>query len=86
MTLEFLFQHALWKCFYRHAAKLAARHYIKEHFRSSTRRHPRSVYSLKHDFEDAANRYINETDYSECLCHCGFTVSDGRVFATEIKR
>jgi len=85
MNLEYLFQHALWKCFYRHAAKLAARRYIKEHFRPSRRRHPRSVYSLKHDYEDATNRYINETDFTECLRQCGFKVSDGRVFAMETK-
>ena len=83
MNLEFLFRHALWKCFYRRAAKLAARRYIMGYFRPSRRRHPRSVYSLKHDFEAAANRYINEADYVECLRQCGFTVSDGRVFATE---
>ncbi len=83
MNLEFLFQHALWKCFYRHAAKLAARRYIREHFRPSTKKHPRSIYSLKHDFEETATRYINETDYTEALRHCGFKVVDGHVFATE---
>jgi capsular polysaccharide biosynthesis protein len=85
-SLEFLFRHALWKCFYRHAAKLAARRYIKEHFRTSTKKHPRSAYSLKHTFEDATNRYINEADFTESLRHCGFKVVDGRVFTTEAKQ
>jgi hypothetical protein len=80
---EFLFIHALWKCFDRHAAKLAARRYIMEHFQASPKQHPRSVYSLKHDFERAANRYICEGDYGESLRHCGLKVIDGRVFAKE---
>jgi hypothetical protein len=80
-NLEVLFLHTLWKGFDRHAAKLAARRYIKEHFHPSHKKHPRSVYSLKHDFEEAASRYISETDYTESLRHCGFKVVDGRVFA-----
>jgi hypothetical protein len=80
---EFQFAHPIWKCFDRYAAKLAARRYIMEHFRPSTKKHSRSVYSLKHDFERAAIRYISETDYSECLRQCGLRVFDGRVFAME---
>ena len=81
MNLRALFMHTLWKCFYRHAAKFAARRYIMEHFRPSRKRNPRSVYSLKHDFEEAASRYITEDDYADCLQRCGFKVVDGRVFA-----
>ena len=84
MNLRALFMHALWKCFYRHAAKLAANRYIKEHFRPSAKKHSRSIYSLKHDFEQAANRYISEGNYAECLRQCGFKVVDGRVFAMEM--
>ncbi len=83
MNTHTLFMHAMWKCFDRHAAQLAARRYIREHFRPSTKKHPRSVYSLKHDFEEAVNRYINETDYGQCLQQCGLRVVDGRVFARE---
>ena len=83
MSLEFLFMHTLWKCFYRHAAKFAACRYIKKHFQPSSKLNPRSVYSLKHDFERASDRYICESDYSECLRHCGFKTIDGRVFAAE---
>ena len=80
-NLEVLFMHTLWKCFDRHAAKFAACRYIKKHFRPSTKKNPRSVYSLKHDFEEAASRYISEGDYSESLRRCGFKVVDARVFA-----
>ena len=81
MNLEGLFLHALWKGFDRHAAKLAACRYITEHFRPSRKRHPRSVYSLKHDFEQATTRYITENDYADCLQRCGLKVVDGQVFA-----
>ena len=84
MNLRALFMHTLWKCFYRHAAKLAACRYIKKHFRPSAKKHPRSIYSLKHDFEEAASRYISESDYAESLRQCGFKVIDGRVFAMEM--
>ena len=84
MTPEFLFMHALWKRLYRHAAMLAARRYIVQSFQPSRRRHPRSVYSLKHDFESDASRYICEDDYTECLRECGFRVVDGKVFAKEV--
>ena len=84
MNLEVLFLHTVWKGLDRHAAKFAARRYIMEHFRPSVKRHPRSVYSLKHDFEAATTRYINESDYAESLRHCGFRVVDGKVFAKEV--
>ena len=81
MNLESLFMHAIWKCFDRHAAKLAACRYITEHFRPSQKPNQRSVYSLKHDFEEAATRYITENDYADCLQRCGLRVVDGKVFA-----
>jgi len=81
MNLRTIFLHTLWKGFDRHAAELAACRDIAEHFRPSRKRNLRSVYSLKHDFEEAANRYINEADYSECLHHCGLKVVDNKVFA-----
>ena len=81
MNLRIIFLHTIWKGLDRHVANRAACRYIAEHFRPSRKRHARSVYSLKHDFEQAANRYINEADYSECLRHCGLKVAGGRVFA-----
>jgi hypothetical protein len=78
---ELLFMHAMWKCFYRHAAKLAACRYITEHFRPSPKKHPRSIYGLKHDFERATVRYIPENDFADCLQQCGLKVIDGKVFA-----
>lgn len=83
MNLRTIFLHTIWKGLDRHVANRAACRYIAEHFRPSRKPSRRSVYSLKHDFEQAANRYINEVDYSECLRQCGLKVVDGRVFGDE---
>jgi len=83
MDYERIALHALWKTLDRHIAKREARRYIAGHFRPSLKRHNRSVYSLKHDFERAAGRYINEDDYAESLRRCGLKVVEGKVFAKE---
>jgi hypothetical protein len=83
MNLHAIFLHTLWKGLDRHVANRAALRYITEYFQPSHKRHPRSVYSLKHDFEQLATRYINEADYSQCLRQCGLKVVDGKVFAKE---
>ena len=80
-NLKTLFMHTLWKCFYRRAAKFAACRHIAEHFRPSRKPNPRTIYGLKHDFERATDRYINEDDYGDCLQQCGLKVVDGKVFA-----
>ena len=72
-----------WKILERQAAMQIACQYIPKHFRPSRKRNTRSIYSLKHDFERAAEYYINEADYTECLRQCGLKVVDGRVFAKD---
>ena len=81
MNLHALLLHTIWKGLDRHVANRAACRYIGEHFRPSRKRHARSVYSLKHDFEQATTRYITENDYADCLQRCGLRVVDGKVFA-----
>ncbi len=83
MNIEALARHALWKCLDRHIARREARRYIAEHFRPSLKRHPKSVYGLKHHFEQASGLYINEDDYTDSLRRCGLRVVDGRIFAKE---
>ena len=84
MNLRTIFMHTIWKGLDRHAAKLAACRYIPKHFQPSKKRNVRSVYSLKHEFERAETRYINEDDYTECLRRCGFKVVNGKVYAKEV--
>jgi hypothetical protein len=83
MNSRVIFLHTIWKGLDRHVANRAACRYVAKHFWPSRTRNPRSVYSLKHEFERAANRYITETDYSECLRQCGLRVVDNRVFGDE---
>ena len=81
-NLKTLFMHTLWKCFYRHAAKFAACRYIKEHFRPSRKRNPRSYLLLETRFRGRRRIVTSrEDDYADCLQRCGFKVIDGRVFA-----
>ena len=84
MNLDALLLHAFWKYLDRHVARREARRYIAKTFRPSHKRHPRSVYGLKHDFEQSAGPYINEDDYTDSLRRCGLRVADGRVYAKEI--
>jgi hypothetical protein len=84
MNLETLFYLAVRKGLYTQAAKLAAVRYIREHFRPANKKHCRSIYSLKHDFERATDHYITEADYRECFLQCGFKVCDNRAYAAEV--
>lgn len=84
MNLAVLFIHTIWKGLDRHVSQELALRYIAEHFQQSRKRHPRSIYSLKHDFEGDCDRYICEEDYANCLRQCGLKVVDGRVYAKEV--